>query len=205
MEIGPQSPGRDAYQPPVLARRHGRFDVLIGAERAHEQANLQQAVGAAGGIAHLSGLVQPKRQRGLAEDVLACVQRRYHEGVMDRARQADIDCVRRRNQRVAVVEGLGLADRSNGAGARRVTGEHADDRRFGDPGIGGGMRRSHGARAQDADPNLGQSSHPAPLTCSRNVLLTGTRSPLRNTRTLRPALRSTDPIAPSATHHERCT
>ena len=94
MEIGPQPPGRDAQQPSVLARSRDRFDVLVGAERAHEQADLQQAVGAPGGVAHLPGFVQVERQRSLAEHMLAGLKRRNHEGVMGGARQADVDCVR---------------------------------------------------------------------------------------------------------------
>ena len=178
VEIGPQPPGGDAQQASVLARSRDRFDVLIGAERAHEQADLQQAVGAPGGVAHLPGFVQLERQRSLAEHMLAGLQRRNDEGVVGGARQANVDCVRRGNQGVGVGERLGLAEGSSGAGACRVAREHADDGRFCDPGIGRRMGRSHGAGAQNADPDRGQSSQPAALTCSRKVLLTGTRSPI---------------------------
>jgi hypothetical protein len=207
MEIGAQPPSRDAQQPSVLARSGDSLDVFVSGERAHQQADLQQAVRAARGVAHLLGLVQSKRQWGLTEYMLARVKRRHHESTVNGAGQADVDGIHARisDQGGGVAERLGLADRGSRSGACRVTREHADDGRFWNAGIGCGVRGSHGAGAQDADPDRGQSSHPASLTCSRKVLLTGTRSPLRSARTLRPALRSTDAIAPSATHHERWT
>ena len=110
----------------MLARSGRRLDVLVGGKRTHEQADLQQAVRAAGGVAHLPGPVELERQWGLAEHMLARLQRRHHELMVDGARQADVDGIDRRHQGIGVGEGLGLADGGDGAGAGRVAREHAD-------------------------------------------------------------------------------
>jgi hypothetical protein len=131
--------------------------------RAHEQADLQQPPGAAGGVAHALRLLEVQRQRAFAEHMLARLERGNHDVMMILTRQADIDGVDvgALDQRAGVGDGPGLADGGDSGRARRIAREYTDHGHFGHVGIGGGMRGAHGAGAQDGDANLRQASPPA--------------------------------------------
>src|SRR5262249_22092368 len=130
---------------------------------------------------------------------------RDDDRAMDGARQADVDCfdVGAADESFWIVHRFGAAERGGRTGVSGIAREHTDHPGLFDTGPGGGMHRSHGTGAQDADAD--HPSQPAAFTRSRKLLLTGTCRPLRSTRVLRPLLRSTEATAPLATHQERWT
>jgi hypothetical protein len=163
MQVGREPPRGDAEESSVFARPRHRLDVLVFACRAHEQADLQQPPGGAGGVAHAPRLLDVQCQRAFAEHVLACRERRNHDVAVSRARQADIDGVDvgALDQLDGVGDRLGLADGGHASGALRVAGEHADHGHVRHGGVDGRMHGPHAAGAQKGDAKFSQASPPA--------------------------------------------
>ena len=111
------------------------LDVPVAGDRAHQQADLQQAAGLAGGVAHGPRLVEAERHRRLAEDVLAVFESGDREAGVDRARQADVDRID-----IAVFEQC--------THACVVARRDVDQLDIGQGGVGGRMSARHRARAQ---------------------------------------------------------
>ncbi len=129
--------------------------MLVGADRPHEQPDLQKPIGLARGGAHFLRGGHPQCYGCLTEDMLAAVQGRDDELRVNRARQANVDGIDigAFDQQARIVEWPGLADICDRARTVQATRRDTDHLDVVHAGVGACMHGAHRACSQDADPD----------------------------------------------------
>src|SRR5215469_13735059 len=135
----------------MLARGDSAVNVLVVGDRSHQQADHQDALRFAGSLDHLTAIVDRKRERRLAEYMLALAQGGDDELPVIHARNAHVDRI---DGRVAdklhrIASRPGAASLGHCGSAIAVAAENTCHFDSGYLAIATGMLRTHRATAKD--------------------------------------------------------